>query len=71
MQKITLRISALDKKAEERAARDLLELLNRYRPTPGVILYVEGEKDLSEIFRGPLLNDKPSSSSQTSTKEDL
>ena len=53
MQKIALRISALDKKAEAATVRDLLELLNQYRPGPDVILSVEGDSDLYEIFMGP------------------
>ena len=70
MQKIALRISALDKEAEQAAARDLLGLLNQYRPTLGVILYIEGDKDLSEIFNGPTLVDDQSQPDQTPTKKD-
>jgi hypothetical protein len=53
MQKITLRISALDQATEESTVQGILGLLGRYQPAQGVIIYVEGDPDLAEIFMGP------------------
>jgi hypothetical protein len=70
MQKITLRISALNYPDEEAAVRDLLGLLNQYRPAPGVILLAEGEPDLAKIFdKWNLSADQPLS--KTQRKKDI
>jgi hypothetical protein len=71
MQKITLRISGLDPEAEEAAVRDLLILLNQYRPGPRVFFYAEGDPDLSGLFNGPSLSAWEARPGQTSTKKEV